>query len=66
MLKISTHSILRMLILILTSIFSIFNPKSIFEQIWAEKVKVFVLPENWDADYLEDAGSHCNITTLVF
>ena len=55
-----------MLILTLTSIFSIFNPKSIFEQIWAGKVKVFVLPENWDADYLENAGSHCNITTLVF
>ena len=35
-LKISTQSILRMLILIPKLVFSVFNPKSIFGQTWAE------------------------------
>ena len=38
-LKIGTHSISRMLILIPTLVFLISNPKSIFGQIWAKKVK---------------------------
>ena len=37
------HGISRMLILIPTLIFSISNPKSVFEQ----KLKLSVLPENW-------------------
>ena len=39
-LKICTHGISRMLILIPTLVFWISNPKSIFGQIWAKKVKV--------------------------
>ena len=39
-LKIGTHGIWRMLILIPTLVFWICNPKSIFGQIWAKKVKV--------------------------
>ena len=39
-LKIGTHSILTMLILIPTLVFWFSDPKSIFGQIWAEKVKV--------------------------
>ena len=39
-LKIGTNGISRMLILIRISIFWIFNPKSIFGQVWAKKVKV--------------------------
>ena len=39
-LKIGTHCILTMLILIPTLVFWIANPKSIFGQIWTEKVKV--------------------------
>ena len=39
-LKIGTHGILTMLILIPTLVFWISNPKSIFWQIWAKKVKV--------------------------
>ena len=38
-LKIGTHGILTMLILIPTLVYWISNPKSIFGQIWAEKVK---------------------------
>ena len=41
-LKIDTWSMMRMLILIPTLIFSISNPKSIFRQIWAEKVKIIM------------------------
>ena len=39
-LKTGTHSISRMIILIPTLVFWISNPKSIFGQIWAKKVKV--------------------------
>ena len=39
-LKIGTHGILAMLILISTLVFWISNPKSIFGQMWAKKVKV--------------------------
>ena len=39
-LKIGTHGIWRMLILIPTLVFWIWNPKSIFGQIWAKKFKV--------------------------
>ena len=46
-LKIGTHGILTMLILIATLVFSISNPKSIFGQIWPKKSKLFVLPEDW-------------------
>ena len=38
--EIGMHGISRMLILIPALDFSIFNPKSIFGQNWAEKVKV--------------------------
>ena len=44
-LKIGTHGILRMLILIPTLIFWISNPYFIFGQIWAKKVKVVCF--NW-------------------
>ena len=47
-LKIGTHGILTMLILIPTLVFWIVSLKSIFGQIWIEKVKVVVLPEIWD------------------
>ena len=40
LLKMDIQSMARMLIHILTVIFSISNPKPIFEQIWAEKVKI--------------------------
>ena len=39
-LKIGTHSVSTMLILILTLFFSVLNPKSFFGQIWAAKLKV--------------------------
>ena len=39
-LKIGTHDISRMLILVPTWVFWISNPKSIFGQIWTKKVKV--------------------------
>ena len=42
-LKMDAQSIARILILIPTLIFSISNPKCIFEQIWAEKVKIIIL-----------------------
>ena len=42
-LKIGTHGILTMLILIPTLFFWISDPKSIFRQIWAKKVKVVYL-----------------------
>ena len=35
-----THGISGMLDLILTLVFQIFNPKSIYGQFWAEKIKV--------------------------
>ena len=37
-----TQSMMKMLIFILTLIFSISNPKSIFRQIWAKKVKIIM------------------------
>ena len=40
-LKISTHGILRMLIFIPTLIFRIFKTKSIFRQIWTEKIQSY-------------------------
>ena len=39
-LKIGTHSVSRMLALIPTLVFWVSNPKSIFGEIWAKKVKV--------------------------
>ena len=46
-----------MLILIPTLVFWISNSKSIFTQIWAEKVEFFTLPESWYTEYLEDVIS---------
>ena len=46
-----------MLILIPTLVFWISNPKSIFTQIWVEKVEFFTLPESWYTEYLEDVIS---------
>ena len=64
--KIGTNGIWRMLILISTLVFWISNPKSIFRQIWAKKVKVVRLPENWHTWYLEDAHSYFSISFLHF
>ena len=44
--------------------FEIRNPKSIFGQIWAEKPKLSVLPENWYTWYLENVDSYSNISFL--
>ena len=66
LLKLGTQSILKMLILIPILVFSISNLKFIFVQIWAENVKVFVLPGNWHTDYIEDTGSYCRISFLNF
>ena len=58
-LKIGTHGILMMLILIPTLVFWISDPKSIFGQIWAEKVKAVCFAwklahTHMHAQYLED------------
>ena len=31
-----------------------------------KKSKLFVLPENWHTEYLEDADSYCDISFLNF
>ena len=70
-LKIGTHGILMMLILIPTIVFWIANPKSIFGQIWAEKVKAVCFA--WKlahmhihTQYLEDVDSYFDISFLKF
>ena len=65
-LKIGTCSFSRMLILIPTLVFWIFNPKSIFGQIWIKKSKLSILPENCHTWYLEDAYSYSDISFLNF
>ena len=40
--------------------------KSIFGQIWAEKVKGVCFPDNLHKWYLEDADSYFNISFLIF
>ena len=70
-LKIGMHGILTMLILIPTLVFWIPNPKSIFGQIWAEKVKVVCFAWNLanphiHTEYLEDVDSYFDITFLKF
>ena len=61
----------RMLILIPTIVFWIANPKSIFGQIWAQKVKAVFFA--WElahkhihAQYLEDVDSYFDISFLKF
>ena len=53
-LKIGTHDISRMLILIRTLVFWISNPKSLFTQIWAKKVKVVRFP--WTLAHMVSRG----------
>ena len=64
-LRIGTHAISRMLILIATLVFWISNFKLLFGQIWAKIVKV-VLCKSFHAPYLENADSYCNICFLNF
>ena len=54
-----------MLIFIPTLIFWIFNPKSIFEQIWVEKFIVVRFACKF-AEYLEDADFYSDISFLNF
>ena len=65
-LKIGTHGISRMLILIPTLVLWIPNFKFLFGQIWAKNVKVVGLPKSWHTWYLEDADSYFNICFLDF
>ena len=60
-----------MLILILTIVFWIANPKSIFGQIWAEKVKAIFFAwklahKHIHTQYLEDVDSYFDISFLKF
>ena len=61
-LKIGTHGISRMLILIPTLVFWIWNPNFLFGQIWAKNF----LSKNWYTWYLKDADSYSNISFLNF
>ena len=70
-LKIGMHGILTMLILIPTLVFRIPNPKSIFGQIWTEKIKVVCFAWNLahlyiHTQYLEDVDSYVDISFLKF
>ena len=61
----------RMLILIPTIVFWIANPKSIFGQIWAEKVKAVFFAwklahKHIHTQYLEDVDSYFDISFLKF
>ena len=54
-----------MLILIATLVFWISDPKSIFGQIWGEKVKAVSFA--WKlTQYLKDADSHFDVSFLKF
>ena len=60
-----------MLILIPTIAFWIANPKSIFEQIWAEKVKAVFFAwklshKHIRTQYLKDVDSYFDISFLKF
>ena len=61
-----TNGIWRILILISTLVFWIYNPKSILGQIWAKKSKLSDLHENWHLRFLEDADSYSDISFLNF
>ena len=63
-LKIGKHGISSMLTLISTSVFWISNPNFLFGQIWAEKVKVVLFPENWHAWHLDDVNIYSNSSFL--
>ena len=65
-LKVCTHGISRMLILIPILVLRISNFKFLFGQIWAKKVKLFVLSKGWHTWYLEDADSYFDIFFLNF
>ena len=69
--KIGTHGVSRMLILIPAIVFWIPNPRSTFGQIWAEKVKtvcfVWKLAQtHMHTQYLEDVDSYFDISFLKF
>ena len=63
-LKIGTHYILRILILIPTLVFWISYPKSIYGQIWAKKVKVVCFA--WKLVHMVPRGCWFLFLTLVF
>ena len=70
-LKIDTHGILTMLTLIPTIVFWIANAKSVFGQIWTEKVKVvcfawYLTHPHTYTQYLEDVDSYLDISFLKF
>ena len=65
-LKIGTHGISRMLILIPTLVFWISNPYFLFWQIWAKTVKVVHFNWKLHAWYLEDADSYSSISFMNF
>ena len=66
-LKIRTHGISRILILIPTLVLWISNPKSIFGQIWEEEVKVARFARKLaHTEDLEDVDSYSDITCLNF
>ena len=58
-LKIGMHGILTMLILIPTIVFWIANPKSIFGQIWTEKVKVVCVAWNLVQLHIHTVSRRC-------
>ena len=64
-LKIGMHGILMMLILIPTLVFWIVNPKSIFGQIWTEKVKVVCFAWNLAHPHIHTSISKILILILI-
>ena len=70
-LKIGTHDISRMLILLPTIVFWIANPRSTFGKIWAERVKAVCFAwklahTQMHIQYLEDIDSYFDIRFLKF
>ena len=65
-LKMDTHSMVKMLILIPTLIFSIPIPKSIFSQIWAEKVKIIMFKILFPPDFLHHFNWGYCVPYVVF
>ena len=65
-LKIGTHGIWRMLILILALVFWICGPKSIFVKICAKRSNLSILTGNWHTEYLKDADSYSVISFSNF
>ena len=63
-LKIGSHGILRMLIFIPILVFWISNPKSILGKFRSKNLELFVLPENYQKEYLEDFDCCSEISFL--